>query len=130
MLVNLRILIVLFCIGLTGCLSGEKDKRVMNKKESSFERFQIENPDWEEADLHRIVESLKKIGEIENLDYVYTNSLRLQVDSATEQYFIVHLGSADPYSGGSGANFKVDRRSWVAELISTETLEPAPGEEH
>lgn len=108
--------VLLILSALIGCTAFES---------KGFKAVQAANTQMSAKDLQFIEASLVKARVIESFDKVVAESLRVFVQESRADGFSVHIGSADPYQGGSGATYSVLKDGTV-KLESTETYAPAP----
>lgn len=92
----------------------------------STSKMKIENPNYSEKDLQFIETALIKAKIIKSHQDLVASGLRLFVEEQNATQFFVHIGSADPYKGGSGSTYSVGKAGGVVKLQSTETYAPAP----
>jgi hypothetical protein len=52
--------------------------------------------------------------------------LRVFVESSDADFYYIHIGSSDPYKGGSGANYSLNRVNGAIKMESLEEYAPAP----
>jgi alpha-acetolactate decarboxylase len=90
-----------------------------------FKVVQAANTQVNSKDLQFIEESLVKARVIESFDKVIAGHLRVFVQEVHADGFSVHIGSANPNQGGSGANYSV-KKDGTVKLESTETIAPMP----
>lgn len=76
-------------------------------------------------ELKFIEAAMVKAQVIQSFEQVEASHLRISVQKNDEGSYSVHMGSKDPYQGGSGANYSV-KKDGTVKLESTETIAPAP----
>lgn len=87
-----------------------------------------ENPNYNKGDFNFIEMALSRAAIYQNLGEINKNNLRLIIDSKNESDYIIHIGSIDPYAGGSGSTYIINRQTSDVLLDSVETYSPAPDE--
>jgi len=91
--------------------------------------FLTNNPSYTQKDLLHIEKALKKSAIYRDFEEIERSHLRLHIDSDDEEFFNIHIGSVDPYAGGSGANYKVSKHDEKVILLSVEDIAPIPFKE-
>ena len=99
---------------------------ITNQAISMKHPFYTENNNYNEAQLKFIEEALIKSETIESLGELTKNGHRLHIDSHDDNNVYIHIGSQDPYQGGSGYNYSIDTKSSEVTLLSSETYAPVP----
>ncbi len=110
--------------------AGENEQLLVQSKKSELKEAAPENPNHAEKDLKFIEASLVKAGIIEDFQKMQASGLRIFIEGENESGFHVHIGSENPYKGGSGATYLVEKISGKVTLKSTETYEPVPEDLH
>lgn len=77
-------------------------------------------------DLDIIEQALINAKIIKSMKSVKETGMRIHIDNETDDSYFVHYGPADPYKGGSGANYSIDKTSGTVTLVSTEDLAEVP----
>lgn len=85
-----------------------------------------QNSNYTVNDLIFIESWLNKNGIYSSFDEIVKNHLSVFIEEKTESEYIIHIGSEDPYSGGIGANYIINRDTDNVSLVSTKDLTPIP----
>jgi hypothetical protein len=88
--------------------------------------FYTDNAHYNKDKLTVVEEALIKSQTIKSLDELTSNGQRLHIDSDDESSFYVHIGGQDPYQGGSGYNYSIDKKSLEVIFLSSEIYAPTP----
>lgn len=92
----------------------------------NLKKIMAENLGYSEADLKFIETALVSAGEIESYQAIFDKQLRILISSQDENNFYVHIGDVEPYKGGSGINYEIQKTTGKVTTVSTEIYDPAP----
>ena len=123
-------LIPLFLLLFFSCQEKESNKaKPAEENEQARQLIMKENPDYQLQETYDIIaKSLKSSKNIKSFEKIIKSDLRLLISDEDIDRIIIYVGSKDPYRGGTGDTYKIDKRTFSLTLMFREEYVAEPNE--